>query len=161
MSPDPREVYFGQVSRGSPGSARSWQLEYDLYYVRMRRVWHPPTDVYETESHLVVKVEIAGMDDKGLDISYADRQLSISGVRRDRAAQRSGSQTQDERTRESEAKVTYHNMEIHYGAFRTEIQIHIPVDTSAIEATYEDGFLYVTLPKQKERRVQISPRQTG
>ncbi len=154
MSSEDRLVLTGRTPRRSRGRAQSSQSEYDLYYVRMQRVWHPPTDVYETENVVVVKVEIAGMDEEDLDISFADRRLVISGNRLDRAAY--GAAANDEALPDGEAKVTYHNMEIRYGEFRSEVQINMPIDEAEISANYRDGFLYVTLSKPKTHRVTIS-----
>ncbi|NLG51724.1 MAG: Hsp20/alpha crystallin family protein [Chloroflexi bacterium] len=115
---------------------------YDLFLVRRRRIWRPPTDVYETDSHVVVKVEIAGMQEDDLNISFADRCLTITGIRKDPAG-----------------KLIYQNMEISYGAFRTEVRVDWPVERSMIEATYREGFLYVSLPKLPKRRIPIRTRQ--
>ena len=112
--------------------------EYDLYSVRMRRIWRPPTDVYETEDHIIVKVEIPGMRKEDFEITLADRQLVIAGHRRF-----------------PEGKCVYHNMEIHYGAFRTEVRIDRAMGDAPIEATYENGFLFVRLPKAEKHRIQV------
>ncbi|HHX65870.1 MAG TPA: Hsp20/alpha crystallin family protein [Chloroflexi bacterium] len=112
---------------------------YDLYLVRPRRIWRPPTDVYETDEQFVVKVEIAGADQDDIEISLIDRRLVISGRRQDPAS-----------------KLIYHNMEISYGEFRTEVRLDRALNEEAVEATYENGFLFVTLPKAREYRVPIS-----
>ena len=36
-------------------------------------VWHPPTDVYETEDDFIVKVEIAGMRDEDFTVAAENR----------------------------------------------------------------------------------------
>ena len=113
--------------------------DYDVYLVRMRRVWRPPTDVYETDDHIIVQVEIAGIDREDLDIALDGRQLTVSGDRKNPKGKRS-----------------YQNMEIHYGEFRTEVRIDRPFDDSGIEAEYTDGFLYVRIPKAEQRRIQVS-----
>ncbi|MHB1293407.1 MAG: Hsp20/alpha crystallin family protein [Anaerolineae bacterium] len=129
---DEEDVPSGQ---SFPRSAR----DENWYSAQRRRVWRPPTDVYETERHIVVKVEVSGMHEEDFEISFADRRLVIAGHRRDAAE-----------------KLGYQNMEIRYGDFRTEVRVGWPLDESAIEATYEEGFLYVKLPKQvQEYRVQI------
>ncbi|MHB9032414.1 MAG: Hsp20/alpha crystallin family protein [Anaerolineae bacterium] len=105
---------------------------------RIRR-WRPPTDVYETGEHVVIKVEIAGMKTEDFSISFDDRRLVISGCRRDRTE-----------------KIIYQNMEIPYGEFRTEVKVSWPIVQTDIEALYEGGFLYVKLPKRtREIRVPI------
>jgi HSP20 family protein len=93
-------------------------------------VWQPPTDVFETEDNICVRVEIAGMRDADFSVSYDEKVLTIHGIRQD----------------VSERKA-FHQMEIHYGEFSTDVDIPLPVDIEKIEATYEDGFLKVILPK--------------
>lgn len=110
-----------------------------------RRTWRPPTDVYETDEHVVVKVEVAGMSEEDFDISFADRRLIIAGHRRDPVD-----------------KIVYQNMEINYGEFRTEVLVGWALDSSAIEARYEEGFLYVRLPKRaKEFRIPVHSKENG
>ena len=102
------------------------------------RIWRPPTDVYETDTSVVVKVEVAGMAEDDFAITYSDRNLIIAGMRRDPAA-----------------KLGYHQMEIPYGEFSTEVYVSEAVDVDSIEASYENGFLLVTLPKAEAHRIAI------
>lgn len=111
---------------------------YDLYLVRVRRAWRPPTDVYETAQHVVIRVEVAGLREEDFQIVLADRRLSIAGYRADPAA-----------------KLGYQNMEIQYGEFRTEVLLGWSVRQETIEATYEQGFLSVRIPKPQERHIQV------
>jgi len=106
--------------------------------VRRSHAWHPPTDVLETDDAVVVVVEIAGM--RGLNISVTiDRQvLSIRGARPD-----------------TNVCKTYHQMEIDYGEFASNVQVPFRVDSDKIEATYSDGFLKVVLPKAIPREIDI------
>lgn len=103
------------------------------------RVWRPPTDVYETDSHVVVRVEVAGVQKKDFQISLSERRLVISGWRRDPAA-----------------KLAYQRMEINYGEFSTEVHLPWSLCEDEIEAVYEDGFLSVFLPKRRGTRVPLS-----
>lgn len=112
---------------------------YELYRVRRHQLWRPPTDVYETNTHIVIKVEVAGMREEDFDISFHDRHLLIAGHRRDPAG-----------------KLSYQNMEIRYGEFRSEVLVDWPVNEAEIEALYENGFLSVRLPRPKEHRIRIS-----
>lgn len=115
--------------------------DYDWYGVPKQHVWRPPTDVYETDRHVVIKVEVAGMAKEDFHLSFADRRLVIAGHRKDPAG-----------------KLIYQNMEIRYGEFRTEIRVDWAVDPSTIEANYEEGFLFVMLPKE-ERRISVPIRE--
>ena len=106
--------------------------------VRQHEIWRPPTDVYETDNYVVVKVEIAGMEKEDFAISLGSRRLIICGVRHDPAA-----------------KLGYQQMEILYGHFETEMYLPWAIDEDKIEATYQNGFLTVFLPKAKPRQVPV------
>ncbi len=100
--------------------------------------WQPPTDVYETDETVVVRVEIAGMKESDFKISVQDRTLIITGQRFDPSP-----------------KVAYHQLEIRYGEFRSEVYLHWIVSEADISATYHDGYLEITLPKARARRVPV------
>ncbi len=108
------------------------------YFECAQNVWRPPTDVYETDGAIVIKVEIPGMAEQDFEITVTGRRLLIAGTRRDSAS-----------------KLGYHNMEIRYGVFCTEVRIPWLPQEDAIEATYESGFLYVSLPRAGRREIQI------
>ncbi|MDY6874851.1 MAG: Hsp20/alpha crystallin family protein [Chloroflexota bacterium] len=102
------------------------------------RAWQPPTDVYEDNAGLVVQVEIAGMRAEDFSISLAGQTLVIAGGRIDSAS-----------------KQTYHQMEIRFGEFRTEVYLPWPVEPEDVEANYEDGFLKVRLLRPRAQRVPV------
>ena len=106
--------------------------------VRQQSKWRPPTDVYETEESVIVKVEIAGMSEQDFCVSLSNRNLSVSGVRRD-----------------PDCKLSYQQLEIPYGHFQTEVFLPYAVEREEIRATYENGFLTIVLPKVKPHQVQI------
>jgi len=88
----------------------------------------------------VVKIEIAGLSPEDFTISLAHRVLTVRGVRRDPAS-----------------KLAYQRLEINYGQFQTEVHLPWPINDSAeIEATYEQGFLTILLPKAQARRVPVT-----
>lgn len=106
---------------------------------RRSHAWRPPTDIYETETAIVVQVELAGMRRENLSIELQDRHLMITGVRpHDRSTPRS-----------------YHQIEINFGEFRVDVELPAAVATAEIQAEYEDGFLRITLPKLQPRRLEI------
>jgi HSP20 family protein len=106
--------------------------------VHQQRKWRPPTDVYETEDSVIVKVEIGGMSEQDFCVSLSNRNLSVSGVRRD-----------------PDCKLSYQQLEIPYGHFYTEVFLPYAVERDEIQATYENGFLTVILPKVKAHRVNV------
>ena len=112
--------------------------------LRQTRIWRPPTDVYETDDRVVVKVEIAGMEEGDFTISLSDRSLTIAGVRHDPLAETEG------------MTLSYQQIEIRYGEFKTEVYLPWAIVEKEIEATYEDGFLRVVLPKVKAQKVPVA-----
>ncbi|MBI1795035.1 MAG: Hsp20/alpha crystallin family protein [Chloroflexi bacterium] len=104
----------------------------------MPNLWSPPTDIFETEKAYIVRVEVAGMRDADFEITLEDGHLFINGIRPDLPERRA-----------------YHQMEIRFGKFSTVIAIPGPVDLEKSEAEYKDGFLSVTLPKQKPTNVKV------
>lgn len=117
--------------------------------LRYVRTWRPPTDVYETDDSVVVQVEIAGMEEgdavftSKFTISLSGRNLTITGVRRDPLSEAQGS------------TLSYQQMEIRYGEFETEAYLPWAIVEEGIEATYEDGFLRVVLPKAKAQKLPV------
>jgi HSP20 family protein len=102
------------------------------------QTWRPPTDVFETDDAVVVRVEIAGMRDADFVVTLNDQLLIVSGQHADPAA-----------------KVAYHQLEVRYGEFRTEVYLHWSVEQADITAVYQDGFLIITLPKARVRQVRV------
>jgi HSP20 family protein len=100
--------------------------------------WRPPTDVYEIDEAMIVRVEVAGMREADFTISLVERNLTIRGIRQDISEKRA-----------------YHQMEIAFGEFITEVELAYPVLSEKVEAIYKDGFLRITLPIEKPKKVKV------
>ncbi len=101
-------------------------------------IWRPPTDVYEVDETIIVRVEIAGMRDAEFSISLEERYLTIRGLRPDVPERRA-----------------YYQMEIPFGEFITEVELPCQVVVDEIEAIYRDGFLRIVLPKLRPSQIKI------
>ncbi len=97
-------------------------------------VWSPPTDAYESSDAYIVRVEIAGMREEDFDVFIQNDMLFVTGSRPDPIVE----------------KRAYHQMEIRFGKFATSIGLPVAVDVEAARAEYKDGFLVISLPKQKK-----------
>ena len=93
-------------------------------------VWNPPTDIYETEDHFVVRVEIAGMREEDFEVAVENNILLIRGARPDLNERRA-----------------YHQMEIRFGKFEIAVEIPVAINLDGATAEYKDGFLMILLPK--------------
>lgn len=106
-----------------------------IVIAKNQEIWRPPADVYETDSSFVVKVELPGMRDAEIAITLDGRSLRLSGSRREERAER---------------LACYHQMGINYGSFEIEVFLARLIDDERISAHYDDGFLFVELPKLDE-----------
>ena len=80
-----------------------------------------------------VKVELAGMEEKDIEVTLYEDALVISGERHD--------------NQESQEGLNYHEAQIRYGPFRVEVFILTPIMRDAVAARYNNGMLLVDLPK--------------
>lgn len=103
--------------------------------------WRPPVEVYETESELVVLVELGGISDAGVEVSVEDQVLAIRGERSPIGC--------EERRR-------IHAMGIAYGPFAADIFIPFAIDLEAISAEYDVGILTIRLPRAAVTRVAVN-----
>jgi HSP20 family protein len=117
---------------------RRRDLVHSISWTALSSAWSPPTDVYETEDAIIVRVEVAGMREDDFEIALEDGFLKISGTRPDVPERRA-----------------YHQMEIRFGKFSTAVGLPAPVNVEKSQAEYEDGFLTITLPKAKPNFIQV------
>ena len=105
----------------------------------MRTPWRPPTDVLETEDSIMVRVEVAGMREDQFHIEINGRELLIRGARQDPAERRA-----------------FHQLEIRFGEFVLSVELPYFIDSSQVEAVYDNGFLMISLPKARPRQITFS-----
>jgi len=96
-----------------------------------RGSWVPNTDVYVTDSGLVIKAELAGMRSEHLEITVEGRRLRISGNRPDGCRA---------------AKASFLVMEINYGPFESVLEVPAEYDLNLAKAAYLNGFLRIDVP---------------
>ncbi len=120
-------------------SINSSGLERQPWYLTVKsHIWRPATDVYELDDAIIVRMEIAGMRETDFSIMLNDRSLMVRGVRPDIPEKRA-----------------YHQMEIRFGEFISEVELPTQVDAEKIEAVYQAGFLRIVLPKARPHQIQV------
>jgi HSP20 family protein len=105
----------------------------------------PSLDVHETEQAYVVSAELPGIDPKDVEINLDDNALTLRGEKRSERNEEDGGRRYTERS---------------YGRFERTIPFGAEVDADRVEASFENGVLKVTLPKNtqakdKSRRIEI------
>ncbi len=136
MTEKTQQLHLRSGSEDDPWHAGQGHLGWQIR--RSSHGWRPPTDVLETDEAYVVVVEVAGMRGADFTVTFEGHILSIRGTRHD-----------------SNARKAYHQMEIDYGEFVTEVHVHAPITAAEIDASYGDGFLRITLPKASPKKIEI------
>ncbi len=100
--------------------------------------FEPPTDIYQTPDAIVVRIEIAGMSAEAIDLSIDETggRLMVSGQRFEPAG---------------EIPRRFYNLEIASGPFLRVVQLPRPIRVEGVAATYDNGFLVVSLPLRVEQ----------
>jgi len=111
---------------------------FNIQQGHLHSAWRPPIDVFETETSVVIRVEIAGMQPEDFQIQINGQTLRISGQRHD-----------------PDLGTAYHRLEIPFGHFQVSVTLPVRVDEHKTEAEYRDGFLRIRLPKRTYRAVTI------
>jgi HSP20 family protein len=97
--------------------------------------WKPPVDIMEKDGNLILRVEVPGVDEKGIDLKLDGRVLAING----------------ERKPESDG-FTYHQVESSYGSFTRSFTLPDSADSDQIKAGYKSGVLTITIPQKPEAK---------
>lgn len=98
--------------------------------------WHMrfPVEVMEREDEVVVRVELAGIDPKDVDVRITDEGVTLRG----------------ERKRETEQdRDGVRHTERFYGTFARTVAFPTPVDSTQAKATFRNGLLEVTAPRRQ------------
>ena len=112
-------------------------------YLRAASSWRPPMDMHESEEAILIKIEVAGLQEDDIEVALYPNALVVNGVRRDDA-------DHDEAT-------CFHAAQVRYGLFHVEVALPAPIQQDEVSATYRDGFLRVRLPKATPG----APRSSG
>src|SRR6516165_1062752 len=98
--------------------------------------WTPNTDIYVTDTGLVIKVELAGMKSDSLEITIEGQKLRINGVRPDCCRS---------------PHCSFQQMEINYGPFERTLEVPPGYDLAHARAIYVNGFLRIDVPVAQHR----------
>jgi HSP20 family protein len=112
--------------------------------------FQPSCDISETKDHYLVSFDMPGVKKENISIQVEGNDLVLAGER-----------TRFVRNDEVESSV---RTERRYGKFERSFKLPPTVDTSRIEADYEDGVLHIALPKAetaKARSIEVQSSRGG
>ncbi len=97
---------------------------------------YPKVDIEENEKDYLFKVEVPGVKKEDVNVEVDDRVLTISGEKKE---------VVEEKEKNVFRKETYS------GTFSRSFTLPEHVTSNQAEAKYEDGILYLKIPKSKEK----------
>ena len=102
--------------------------------------WLPAVDMYDDEKNIYIKADVAGIDEKDLNVSIQDSIMTISGQRSE----------EKKETRNRGCVISERRM----GSFSRSISIPDNVKHENIKAELKNGVLNITLPKEKPAKTK-------
>jgi HSP20 family protein len=103
--------------------------------------WVPNTDVYDTDSGLVVKIELPGMKSENLEITIEGSRLRVAGSRPDGCRP---------------PNCNFLVMEISYGPFESVLELPPGYDLTLAKAIYVNGFLRIDVPHARHSHAKTT-----
>ena len=104
--------------------------------------WRPAVDIYETETGVILTVELPGVGKENVAVEVKDNILTLKGERRSKP------EIKEE---------NYYRQERCYGTFQRSFTLHHNIQPKLIKATFKDGMLEIEIPRpEDEQTKQIS-----
>ena len=131
---------FGQIARQMNKIMEQAQKGY--FNFCPSETWTPNVNMYETDEGYHVCVDLAGVEKEKIDLVVHDQRLALRGTRQvPSCVEIEG----DERV---PRRVRVHVMEIDHGSFCREVDLPHDVAADQIIAKYDNGVLWIHLPKK-------------
>jgi HSP20 family protein len=109
-----------------------WRTPFETALGQME---YPAVNVSEDDRNITVEAELPGMDSNDIDISLQNNMLVLQGEKKFEDEQKQGN---------------YQRIERSYGSFSRTIPLSSSVDEDNVKASFKNGILTVTLPKQEK-----------
>ncbi len=112
----------------------------DLSTAAMNRM---PLDVYETADEVVVKAALPGARTEDVNLEFQGDRLIVDA----------------KIPEEKKENVTWHYRELQSGSYHAEVTLPEAINADKAQATLENGFLIITLPKAEEvrpKKIQVN-----
>lgn len=99
----------------------------------------PSVDVTETDKQIEITAELPGLEEKDVQVNFADNVLTIRG---------------EKKAEKEEKDKTFRLVERSYGSFVRSLELPDGIDANAIKASIDKGVLKVTVPKPAPAQVK-------
>jgi HSP20 family protein len=106
----------------------------------------PLVELKDKQDRYELAIELPGLEDKDINVEFADGILSVSGEKREEKEEKSGDCLISERS---------------FGSFQRRLRLPADVDPERIEAKFRHGVLKVTVGKDKEAAGRVRKIAVG
>jgi len=101
--------------------------------------WVPVVDMSETETELKIRAELPGMSQNDIELHLQENVLTVKG---------------EKKPETKEGSENFHRVERSYGSFTRSFTLPANVKSDAVQASFKNGVLTITLPKVEEVKPQ-------
>jgi len=136
MNPwDEMERWFDEFGRQGWLHPFKWEWPSRVEFMTPFEGRMPKVDVIDRETEIVIRAELPGVEKEGLEITVTDHNVILRA------------KTKHE---EKEEEGEYYRHEMSQGEYQRTLELPETVDEEKAKATFTNGVLEVTLPKQKK-----------
>lgn len=107
---------------------------------QVHAAWAPAIEIKDSESDIVLRAEVPGVEAKDLDIQVTRDAVSISG---------------EHRYQEQTEERNHFRSEFRYGKFRRVVSLPTQIQNNQVKADFKDGILTLNLPKVEDERRKV------
>ncbi len=125
---------FGELMHGDDPLSVVDPREFNQFSELANALWAPAIELKETDTALILKAAVPGIDAKELDIHVSERAVSIAG------------KYHEEKQTETQG---YYHSELQHGQFRRTVPLPLRVQPDHVYAECVKGVLTLTLPKSE------------
>ena len=122
----------------------SWRREHPLWeHFGALEPEFPKVDIIDRDAEVCIRAELPGIERKDLDISVTDDSVTIKGESKQESKEETGE---------------YFRSEISQRSYSRTLSLPCAIDADRAEASFTNGLLELTLPKQKQanrRKVEV------
>lgn len=109
----------------------------------LRASWLPKVDVHENDEQITLRAELPGLSEDDVELTIDKGRLTVQG---------------EKRLEKEDTDGKYRRIEATYGSFYRSFPLPDLIDQDNIGARFDNGVLYVTLPKveaAKPKRIEV------
>jgi HSP20 family protein len=105
---------------------------HESLFPKLNATWTPAVELTETDTDIILKAEVPGIEAKDLDVEVSTDVVAIAG------------EYQQEKQEQDKSFI---RSEFRYGQFQRIVPLPVPVKNEQVKADFKNGVLTLTLPK--------------